>query len=170
MPSTAGYDAFISYSRRQDDWLAAALQGGLERFAKPWHRVRGLRVFRDKASLSASPELWGSIEAALRDSRWLIVLASPEAARSPWVDREVAWWLANKSADRILLVATAERLQWDKQAGDWAEDTPVPPSLRGAFREEPGPVGRQRHGLAHRPGLRRRLWNLQPAVPGHAIG
>jgi WD40 repeat protein len=137
MPSTAGYDAFISYSRHEDGWLAPALQGGLERFAKPWYRVRGLRVFRDKASLSASPELWGSIEAALRDSRWLILLASPEAAQSPWVDREVAWWLANKSADRILLVATAKRLQWDKQAGDWAEDAPVPPSLRGAFRTEP---------------------------------
>jgi WD40 repeat protein len=137
MPSTAGYDAFISYSRRQDGWLAPALQGGLERFAKPWYRVRGLRVFRDKASLAASPELWGSIETALRDSRWLILLSSREAAQSPWVDREVAWWLANKSADHILVVATSERLRWDKQAGDWAEGAPVPPSLRGAFRTEP---------------------------------
>jgi len=137
MPSTAGYDAFISYSRREDGWLAPALQGGLERFAKPWYRVRGLRVFRDKASLAASPELWGSIEAALRDSHWFILLASPEAARSPWVDREVAWWLANKSADRILVVATAGRLWWDKQAGDWAEGAPVPPSLRGVYRTEP---------------------------------
>lgn len=137
MPSTAGYDAFISYSRRQDGWLAPALQGGLERFAKPWYRVRGLRVFRDKASLAASPELWGSIEAALRDSRWLVLLSSREAAQSSWVDREVAWWLANKSADHILVVATSDRLRWDKQAGDWAEGAPVPPSLRGAFRAEP---------------------------------
>lgn len=137
MPSTAGYDAFISYSRLEDGWLAPALQSGLERFAKPWYRVRGLRVFRDKASLAASPELWGSIESALRDSRWLILLASPEAARSAWVDREVAWWLANKSADRILVVTTSGRLRWDKQAGDWAEGAPVPPSLRGAFRAEP---------------------------------
>lgn len=137
MPSTAGYDAFISYSRHEDGWLAPALQSGLERFAKPWYRLRGLRVFRDKASLAASPELWGSIEAALRDSRWLILLSSQEAARSSWVDREVAWWLANKSPDRILVVATSDRLRWDKQAGDWAEGTPVPPSLRGAFRTEP---------------------------------
>ena len=137
MPSTAGYDAFISYSRHEDGWLAPALQSGLERFAKPWYRLRGLRVFRDKASLAASPELWGSIETALRDSRWLILLASPEAARSAWVDREVAWWLANKSADRIIVVTTSGRLRWDKQAGDWAEGAPVPPSLRGAFRAEP---------------------------------
>ena len=94
MPSTAGYDVFISYNRRQDGWLAPALQAGLERFAKPWYRISALRVFRDTASLAASPELWGTIEAALRDSRWLILLASPEAAQSSWVDREVAWWLA----------------------------------------------------------------------------
>jgi hypothetical protein len=50
MPSTAGYDAFISYSRLEDGWLAPALQSGLERFAKPWYRLRGLRVFRDKAT------------------------------------------------------------------------------------------------------------------------
>jgi WD40 repeat protein len=137
MPSTTGYDAFISYSRHEDGWLAPALQSGLEGFAKPWYRVRGLRVFRDKESLAASPELWGSIETALRDSRWLILLASPEAARSAWVDREVAWWLANKPPDRILIVATSGPLQWDKQTGDWAEGTLVPPSLRGAFREEP---------------------------------
>ena len=137
MPSTARYDVFISYNRRQDGWLAPALQAGLERFAKPWYRMRALRVFRDTASLAASPELWGTIEAALRDSSWLILLASPEAAQSSWVDREVAWWLANKSADRMLIVATYTRLRWDKEAGDWAEDTPVPPSLRGASRAEP---------------------------------
>ena len=137
MPSTARYDVFISYNRRQDGWLAPALQAGLERFAKPWYRMRALRVFRDTASLAASPELWGTIEAALRDSSWLILLASPEAAQSSWVDREVAWWLANKSADRMLIAATYTRLRWDKEAGDWAEDTPVPPSLRGASRAEP---------------------------------
>jgi WD40 repeat protein len=137
MPSSAGYDAFISYNRRQDAWLAPALQVGLERFAKPWHQVRALRVFRDTASLAASPELWGSVEEALRASRWFILLASPEAARSEWVDREVAWWLANRSADQLLIVATAERLRWDKDTGDWAQGAPVPPSLRGTLRAEP---------------------------------
>src|SRR4051812_25203685 len=59
------YAAFISYSRAADGRLAPALQRGLQRFAKPWYRLRALRVFRDDASLSANPDLWGSIRDAL---------------------------------------------------------------------------------------------------------
>ena len=50
-----GYDAFISYSHRLDSAIAARLQAGLQRFAKPWYQVRALRVFRDQTSLAASP-------------------------------------------------------------------------------------------------------------------
>ena len=137
MSPNAEYDAFLSYSHSQDDWLAPVLQARLERFAAPWYRVRALRIFRDAGSLAANPELWSSIVAALRASRWLILLASPAAARSAWVNDEVTWWLTYKSADRLLVVATAEPLRWDAAAGDWAADAPVPPALRGAFRAEP---------------------------------
>lgn len=133
----AGYHAIISYRERQDSWLAPAFQVGLERFAKPWYRIRALRVFRDTASLAASPERWASVEAALRASRWFVLLTSPEAARSSWVDREVSWWLANRPAGRLLFVATAALLRWDTEAGDLAAATPVPPALRAAFRAEP---------------------------------
>jgi WD40 repeat protein len=133
----SGYDAFISYSHRHDEWLAQALQRGLERFAKPWYRARALRVFRDTANLAASPELWGSIERALSASRWFILLASPDAARSPWVNREVEWWLAHRPPDQLLVVGTAPGLRWDEGSADWAADAPVPPALHGAFRAEP---------------------------------
>lgn len=83
------YDAFISYSHAADGQLAPALQAGLQSLGKPWYRRRALRVFRDKTSLSASPELWPSIEHALATSRYFVLLASPEAARSRWVDQEV---------------------------------------------------------------------------------
>jgi hypothetical protein len=78
----------------------------LERFAKPWYRSRALRVFRDTASLAANPDLWSSIEKALDASAWLVLMASPKAARSPWVNREVKWWLAHKSSQRLLVVLT----------------------------------------------------------------
>jgi hypothetical protein len=135
---SAGYDAFISYSYALDGALAPALQTGLERFAKPWYRPRALRVFRDTASLSANPNLWSSIETALDASAWLVLMASPEAARSPWVDREVAWWLANKSAQRLLVVLTEGELAWvdDVGHGDGAI-TALPSALRGTFVEEP---------------------------------
>jgi hypothetical protein len=61
-----------------------------------WYRRRALRVFRDDTSLSATPHLWPTIEQALGESRFLILLASPEAAASQWVNKEVDWWLAHR--------------------------------------------------------------------------
>jgi len=51
------YNAFISYSHAADGKMAPALQEGLEKFAKPWYKIRNLNIFRDEASLSASPHL-----------------------------------------------------------------------------------------------------------------
>jgi hypothetical protein len=87
------YDAFISYSHAKDKPIAAALQSVVQRLGKPWYKRRALRVFRDDTSLSATPQLWPSIEQALAQSRFLILLASPEAAASPWVGKEIAYWL-----------------------------------------------------------------------------
>src|SRR5215472_12366745 len=137
MTTTSGYDAFISYSHQHDRTLGPALQASLERFAKPWRRMRTSRIFIDKANLAASPELWGSVEEALASSRWFILLASDDAARSGWVDREVRWWLEHRSLDRLLIVATSHGLKWEKAERDWFAAAPVPPALRGAFSAEP---------------------------------
>jgi WD40 repeat protein len=139
---TAGktiYDAFISYSHALDGKLAPTLRREVERFTKPLFRPRALRVFRDDANLSAGPGLWSAIEEALAGSDWLILMASPEAAQSPWVDREVSWWLANRSPRRLLIVLTSGEFAWDEQGGavDAAASTAIPPSLHGAFDEEP---------------------------------
>src|SRR5437016_832443 len=99
----ATYDAFISYSHAKDKRIAAALQSVVQKLGKPWHRRRSLRVFRDDTSLSATPGLWPSIEQGLGQSRFLILLASPEAATSSWVNREVAFWLECKCADTLLI-------------------------------------------------------------------
>jgi hypothetical protein len=76
------YRGFISYSHAADDRLAPALQSGLHRFAKPWYRLRAMRIFRDKTGLAVTPELWGSIQKALADAEYFILLASPQAAQS----------------------------------------------------------------------------------------
>ncbi|MBV9727835.1 MAG: TIR domain-containing protein, partial [Pseudonocardiales bacterium] len=135
---TSGYDAFLSYSHALDGVLAPALQTGLERFAKPWYRPRALRVFRDNASLSANPGLWTSIEEALAASAWLVLMASPRAAQSEWVNREVAWWRENKSPQRVLVVLTEGEFAWAEDAASGNGMTAaLPPALRGAFRESP---------------------------------
>ncbi|MGW6933385.1 hypothetical protein ACWGE0_25240 [Lentzea sp. NPDC054927] len=133
---SSDFDAFLSYSHALDNQLAPGLQSGIERFAKPWYRVRALRVFRDVTTLSAAPELWHAIEKALSRSRWFILLASPESAASKWVDREVAWWLANRSSDRLLIVLTNGDLRWNDAEGRPEADV-LPPSLRDALRGEP---------------------------------
>jgi len=133
----SGYDAFISYSHALDGALAPALQTGLERFAKPWYRPRALRVFRDNANLAANPGLWSSIEKALSSSAWLVLMASPEAARSPWVNREVEWWLANKSPQRLLVVLTEGEFAWDDEPGHSEAAAALPPALHRAYDEEP---------------------------------
>lgn len=133
------YDAFISYSHARDRDLATAIQVGVEKFAKPWNRIRALRIFRDKTSLSAGAGLWSAIEDALSRSSWFVLMASPEAAGSPWVGREIRWWLEHESARRLLVVVTGGELKWDANTNDfdWEISTALPPDLRGAFDEEP---------------------------------
>ena len=135
----AVYDAFVSYSHAKDKPIAAALQSVIQTLGKPWYRRRALRVFRDDTSLSATPQLWSSIEGALAQSRFLILLASPEAAASPWVNKEVAYWLDHKNADTLLIALTDGTLVWDNAIGDfsWHESMPLPPVITGRFASEP---------------------------------
>ncbi len=131
----ARYDAFLSYSRAADERLAAALHTALQHFGKPWYRLRLLRVFRDDASLSANPGLWSSISRALAASSWFVLLASPEAASSAWVGREVEQWVKAGRADRLLLVLTGGEARW--RDDDFDETAAIPAALRGALHEEP---------------------------------
>ena len=135
----AVYDAFVSYSHAKDKPIAAALQSVIQKLGKPWYRRRALRIFRDDTSLSATPSLWPSIEQALGNSRYLILLASLEAAASPWVNREISYWLDHKSADTLLIALTDGELAWNEAVGDfvWCEGMPLPPALTGRFASEP---------------------------------
>jgi hypothetical protein len=137
--AAVAYDAFVSYSHAHDKPVAAALQSAMQRLGKAWYRRRALRLFRDDTSLSATPELWRSIEQALGQSRFLILIASAEAAASPWVDKEVAHWLDHNGLDTLLIALTDGELAWEGAAGDfrWSEATPLPPTLKGRFAAEP---------------------------------
>jgi WD40 repeat protein len=133
------YDAFMSYSHALDGQLAPALQAGLQHLARHWYQLRALRIFMDETGLTVDARLWGSIAAAIDGSRFFVLLASKEAAASPWVNREIEHWLTRHPADRILPVLTDGDLVWDGSAGDFdsAASTALPPALRGCFDEEP---------------------------------
>jgi hypothetical protein len=133
------YDAFISYSHAKDKPIASALQSAVQKVGKPWYRRRALRLFRDDTSLSATPSLWPSIEKALGETRYFLLLASPEAAASRWVNKEVAYWLDHNGPDTLLIGVTDGSLSWDETTGDFRshEDIPLPPILVGRFTSEP---------------------------------
>jgi WD40 repeat protein len=133
------YTAFISYSHAADGHLAEAVQLALHRFANPWYRRRSLSIFRDKTSLAANPALWPAIEAALAQSDWFLYMASPRSAQSPWVKREMQWWLDHRPHERMLMVLTDGDLKWDPIAGDfdWARTTAVARDLEPRVKDEP---------------------------------
>jgi hypothetical protein len=129
----------MSYSQSADSGLAPALQKALHRFAKPWYRMRVLHIFRDRTSLAVTPELWGSIENALSQSRHFLLCASPEAAESRWVQDEIAWWLKNRENDKMFILLTGGEILWDEASGDfdWGKTTALPRTLSGVFSTEP---------------------------------
>jgi WD40 repeat protein len=133
------YKAFMSYSRAADGRLAPVLQASLQQFARPWNHLRAIRIFRDKTGLSPSPGLWSAIESALSESEYFLLLASPAAASSDWVNRELRHWLEYGNLQRLVLVLTAGEVFWDRTANDfdWQLSTALPRALEGKFSQEP---------------------------------
>lgn len=89
---TREYAAFISYAHA-DEAMAARLHKALETYPVPKHlRAQGKTtkpVFRDVAELTAAHSLSEKIRDAVKGSRVLIVLCSPAAKASHWVNEEI---------------------------------------------------------------------------------
>lgn len=109
-----GYWAFISYSSK-DTATARKFHRRLETYIIPRDLVgrhgrdgpvprRLFPSFRDRDELPLSSDLGASIEDALRASRYLIVLCSPHAARSRWVNEEIRFFKSLGRDDQILAV------------------------------------------------------------------
>ncbi len=110
---TERYKAFISYSQK-DSAEAGKIQSWLESFrlpkavAAPGKDDRKLgRIFRDKTDLTASPEVWPALQAKIAASEYLIVLCSPNAAQSDWVDKEIRHFRETGRADKVLALIIA---------------------------------------------------------------
>jgi hypothetical protein len=134
------YDAFISYRHTpRQSAIARTLQRALHGFAKPWYRLRAVRLYRDETNLGARPDLWVAIQAALDRSRYLLLMASPDAAASPWVDKEVTHWLDTKGEKTLLIVVTDGTVAWDEPLGrfDPARTTALPPAALARLTTEP---------------------------------
>jgi tetratricopeptide (TPR) repeat protein len=132
--STRRYKAFISYSHRDRAW-SAWLQRALERYRIPKRLVgtpgafgpipaRLAPVFRDREDLSSAADLSTEVKASLEASESLVVICSPAAAKSRWVDEEVRHFISLGRGNRIFALI----VEGDPQADD-LEQRCFPPSL-----------------------------------------
>ena len=134
------YDAFLSYAHR-DQQVASAIQQSLHRIGRRVGQLRALRVFRDTTNLEANPDLWAKITDALNASRYLIVVLSPQAAASHWVNEEVSYWLEHCGREHLMFVLAEGHLEWDRLEVrfDSGHSDAAPPVLteQGALPAEP---------------------------------
>lgn len=118
------YKAFISYSHQDEAW-GRWLQRVLEAYRVP-RRLAGSEgsfgpvpnrlspVFRDREDFSTAADLTASVMAALASSETLVVICSPAAARSRWVDEEIRYFQELGRGDRILALI----VEGDPQSDD----------------------------------------------------
>lgn len=134
-----GYKAFIAYSP-SDSQVAQALRSGLRAFVSPFWNRRG-DIYLSPADSVVSQVLWSPTSVALSNSEYFILVASPAAAKSAWVTRQVDQWLARDEAasDRLVIVLADGEIAWDSQRGDfdWERTTALPANLSRVFNEEP---------------------------------
>lgn len=128
------YRAFLSYSH-SDRRVAAWLHHALESYNIPRKLVgrqtvhgevprRLTPIFKDREELSAAHNLSEAIDTALTESDALIVLCSPDAKSSPWVDKEIERFKQIRGDDRVLaLLVRGEPV------------VSFPPSLAVRFRD-----------------------------------
>ena len=159
VPSVArfSYRAFISYSHRDDtwgDWLHKALEtyrvpsrlvgsetahGAVPRRLNP--------VFRDREELASATDLGRTVNAALGKSENLVVICSPAAATSRWVNEEVLAYKRMGRAERIFcLIVDGEPNATDIQ-GREAEEC-FCPALRFATDADGRPIADKTEPIA----------------------
>lgn len=155
--STLRYFAFLSYSHK-DEELADWLHDELEGFHVPPELTGRLTdngvipkrlapIFRDEHELAAASDLSLEIEQALRSSQFLVVLCSPEAAKSRWTNAEIELFKRTRPDGCVLAAIAAGEPFASDIPGREAEEC-FPPALRQKFDRRGRPTGKRAEPLA----------------------
>jgi tetratricopeptide (TPR) repeat protein len=151
------YFAFLSYSHK-DQKLAEWLHAELERFRVPRNLAGQLTdngvipkrltpIFRDQHELAAADDLGEEIEEALANSRFLIVLCSPDAAKSRWTNAEIETFKRTRP-DGCVLAAIAAGEPFASETADSQADECFPPALRHRYDRRGRSTGKRAEPLA----------------------
>lgn len=135
----SSYAAFLSYSH-SDEGIANWLHRELERYRIPkalrnrWGTLPRKsaylgRIFRDRADLAASHDLAGDIRDAIEQSRALIVLCSPRAAASRYVNEEIRLFKSLGRKEMILPVIVEGEPNSSRLTGRDAQQECFPDAL-----------------------------------------
>jgi WD40 repeat protein len=133
----ARFDVFISYSRR-DAAFAARLEKALRAFRPPTDLASraagrsGLAVFRDQSDIGTG-DYHDVIERALAASRTLVVLCSPSARGSAFVNDEIVRFLRLRPGAQVIPVLV-EGLANNEVIGDGDASMAFPSALTDAMR------------------------------------
>ena len=108
------YRAYISYSHHDEKW-AEWLQGAIETYRIPKQLVgtaidgriipkRLMPIFRDRSELTSSNDLGALLDKAISESEYMIVLCSPNAVQSRWVNEEILRFKQSREESNILSI------------------------------------------------------------------
>ena len=142
MSSPRRYKAFLSYSHA-DERQALWLQRALERYRLPKKLLdkrphlppRLYPIFRDRDELASATDLSESIQLAMADSDALIVVCSPTAAASHWVNEEIRRFQAAGGSRRIFCLLVSGSTE--PGAADYAFPAALLQSVDGQPAHEP---------------------------------
>ena len=126
------FSAFISYKHATSSDFASDLELVLKKYSKaPLAEPR--KIFRDEQHLQLGEDLSESIRKALESSDFLILLASPEAAKSNWVRDEIDIWCRElKNVENLIIVLTAGEIRLNSNGKniDWEYTNALPSNLQ----------------------------------------
>jgi len=136
LDDTYRYRGFISYSRK-DEAFAKKLHRALEKYARPRNEGGGTlgRFFRDEDDLSGGTDVGATLKGALSESEALIVICSPDAAKSFWVDQEIRHFCGLQDDPKVIACIISGTPGGDPDASSEARQECFPPTLRGGNME-----------------------------------
>lgn len=137
------YHSFISYSHTDKRW-AEWLHRGLETYRLPAGVREGREdipekffpVFRDRDELAGASVLGDRLRGALEESRWLVVICSPNAAKSFWVNEEVMHFKRLGRADKILCLIVGGAPKTTQRNLEQADEECFPPAILHPLLED----------------------------------